>query len=643
MSRADPLISAKATVEDVQADAKKLTEEFHSPDALDERTGFRREEPKKFDDLYKQITTLTPNSTSLTEAIRDLEIKLDDRLNITRYKKEGAISTLGHDRDHKDTALVRDARRQDHGQIFQKPEDTPEAGIMSILGTTRGAFEMIEKSEGKTATQKATLKNEILAITQASCADMYKDGKVIDPSAVIDKIKNAQTHIVLKLHESKISIGGEEFEKPKDLAKALGDFRDACNMKQDEPNHLVTVIKGLDDDTVTTISAKVTPLSEKQRQDLRDIQNAEIPAERKPQWFQDLKPYQKEIVKDNADRILEGNITIPTTLRFMPGIRNFLYTNDLQTKDGETILLNDNLRTATPAYYAGKERTDLEVTKENLKHVESVAGGEIEYQIYNNALQPGDEAKIVSLAKKGTEELGIEFSSVAQQWRPNKVKMVKDIAEGGAAHDPKSRPRMRAIACKSGKDRTAGAQEVISNSAYKARLKRVDKKITKEQQAQYSEFRSRSAHNATIAHRNNIGSAGLKTKGSYASGGVWKAVAKIFTAYSKLRGEKDNRSLLGSKAIDENDLAKLNAIALDKKLVKQYKKKTSVASQPVPTAKKDDTITYVENPIFKRSNSSVLGHDIVSIMKGHKPSDVTSLSTRSARVARLKGRESNSR
>ncbi len=609
-----PLFTRKATVADVQADAQKLTEDFHNPD----KAGFQKMEPKDFLALKDQISNIH-SMEGLTSTIRDLEIKVDQRLGITRYKKPEAIATLGHDAAHKDAAIVRDATKQKTKQIYQKPEDTPEAGLMSILGTTRGAFDMIDKSEHP---NKTALKQEILKIAKKDLDKMYQNGKVTDTKKVIEEIEHTQTKIVLKLHESDLQVGGAGFEKPKDLAKALGDFRDACNMKQDEPNHLVSVIKGQHADTVTTISAKVTPLSEAQRKDLQEIKDSDILPEDKPKWFQDLKPYQKEIVKDNADKILEENITIPTTLRFMPGVRNILSTTDFKTKDKTTTLFNDNFRTATPSYYAGKDGTDLDVTKQNLEHVRSVAGGKINYQIYNNSIRLGDgkfyefqkhskwllkdEDKIVSLAKKATSELDIGFSSVSQQLRPDKIKMVDKIVKGP---ETSKAGEKRVIACKSGKDRTSGAQEVITNNAYLKHLESRGQDITTEKKTALSTARSMSAHNATIANQNNHGSFGLKTKGSYAAGKPWKAIVKAVTSVETAIGRDDKRSLLGDKKIDENKLAKLNAIELSKDLVKAYKKehkRTNVGTPTKSVPAREDHATKLpttENPLHAAASS----------------------------------------
>ncbi len=580
---------SKATIEDVERDAKFLTERFHTT-----KEGIVPLEVKSFEQIITSIRAID-TIEDITKLLQELHVKIDDRIGIKRYRAEDSIATLGATSSRKDTSIIRDATSQTIEQTFRKPEDAPEVAVLSILGTTRGALDIINKSEGG---GKETLKRAVLLAAKKHIIELYKDEKITDYRKIVEGVKYAQTEIVSKLAEYKLNIHGASFSSEKALVKSLEDFRDACNIKYDEQNHLITITKGPLADTITTVAVKISPLSKKQSDELRQILRDDITESEKAGWYQDLNSYQKELVKDTANRILLGDAAIPTSLRFMPGTRNGYFTIALRTDDAasSTEIFERHIRTGTPAYYDGKKGPDLSVTIDNLEHIRDVSGKKISFQIFNNALQPGEESKIVKLVKAATRKLSISYSNVPHQLYFDKGQMIIDmLKEQTEPIDPLA---LQVIACKSGKDRTEFGERARILTAYEKKYGNgivIDKKrpntLNSEQKHKLSIFYSMAAHGAEIASINNHGSAGLKTDGAYA----------FATILKKLIEEKGLNHLytwaIGQKSIDENKVAKFNKIAL----VEIKPKKSSKLD--IPPAEHESEFSYVNPSVLNQSKS----------------------------------------
>jgi len=545
---------SKATIEDIERDAIELVSRGGA--------GMAPIEAKTFEQIRDSLHSCE-NTADITSIIQDLYVKIDDRIGIRRYRAENAIHTLGHDILTKDTAIIRDATAQTLDQEFIKPEDTPEVGVLSLLGTVRGAFEMIEKSDMELE-DKNKLKAEILISTKRSILQMYQDSKIEDPSAQIEKIKYAQTQIVRTLGKFNINIRGQRLTKDSQIAKALTDFRDAANIKYDPSDHLVTSTRGVLGDTITTVAAKTSPLSDKQKEDLRSILSGKVPEDKKPQWYKDLNFYQKEIIQDTAVSLLPGNIEIPTSLRYMPGARNVYLTLAIRKDEsGHAEIFERHIRSGSLSYFSGKSKEGFSVTTENLQHIRTATAKEVNYQIFNNPFY-GEEKRIVTLAREATSSLGMDHSLVPQETYYDKDAMIYNMMESQTG--PIDDAKIQVIACKSGKDRTEFSERARLLLAYESRYApTADHTLTPDQKLQLSTQYSMAAHGASIASLNNHGSYGLKTSGAY------RVATKFADRIEKHSRKKQNPWVLGQRSIDENQVSKLNKVVLHKSLFRSSK------------------------------------------------------------------------
>jgi hypothetical protein len=557
-----PPTAADSPIDAATKEAESIVRAFHTEPR--EEGKFEELKPKTIedDDLKEEL---------LDETIKKLHINADSWMAIKRYKSTDTITVPGSSSDPAKTepVVIRDASATPTGIKYDDLEETYQ---LSMTSTARGALAMVDMS-GNTEKEKNAMKEAIMKDLKDSFKLTKKDknGNDVSIESVSDRIKHVRAFekAVLKtMFDNRIDIEG--VERKSDLAKMLADTRDMCNLRDEQP-HLATVFEGYDGDKRTTVSVRVAPFSKALKRDFRIIKDnlAIITASTKtqkdvlkelkeskscPELFKGLKPRQQTLIIANIDKLIEGDKTVATSLRFIPGLRNAFVEAEFctYTKEGgksETTCYDKSIRTGTIAYTQEKGTSQ---TRQNADHLKSIAEGEIKFQMYNHDFS--DEAAIVSKTKEVLDKHELEH--ISMQTTLDKGSAFQKIREAASTKD-----RINIFSCKSGKDRTEMGRRVAKHQAYiqhlgtrgvvVAGLSSTVSKGDVSTQRDISEKVITSGHGANISggYGGNHGSLGLKT------GAMLKFIfTDLVVSFSK--GAKD---LIRGELI-RNKVSKLNKI-----------------------------------------------------------------------------------
>jgi hypothetical protein len=668
---------SKVTIEDLESDINKSLENFHSKKKtpLEFDLSNKKIDSLKADDLtsfIESIHTAADSKLGITRYKLAKSCKILGSIDpISAIKDETSRSFAGLDKtkdafeiagtlvsriDPKkipstklDDIIIRDATGQKPDQELKRKDQIPETFVLSMASTTRGALKIIESSTME-KDKKNLLKAQVLEEFKSRAKDMLSKPSLSSKEikTAVDKTRGFEVNLLNTLEKEKLTIKSGvahvKLSDTKKTKKMLSMMRDAENF-QDNQTSIATITKPDEAlEVVTQFSARIKSMSDSQVDLVRNAAKfvkehgcikprtyreffLGMSKKRKTQFDQakkagvyeilsNMKPSQQVILAENSEH-LDGSKTIPTSLQFIPGLRNAYYQVDLVGKEA----VSKNFRFGSPSYFT-PDYIELrkEQTRENLEHYIDLAKTKdglerkVDVQIYNpfswgsgilKAFGVGggayDERKIsttllqVSQEDKFKDRLSASF--VGAQEYLNKDKMIDEILK-------QDNSKISAVSCKSGKDRTGISSEFRLFNA-------LAKKKSSDLSHDHSELAAnilKAGHSEEIAggFGGNHGSMGKKTEPLYKYLNFIDLGASRFGKYSWIESQK-------IRDIQENKVASLNKIkgkVKDKKHAEGVSASFSVAN-PLSDLPETSRASRVEK-IRSTSLSSIESQNSIS-------------------------------
>lgn len=469
---------SKYSIEQVEEASNSLLKEFTK-----DTSQFAECQPKKIIEIYSENIIPDNYITHLTNAIKDLEIISDESIGITRYLSVGEIPILGAEQKEAkqgEKVIIRDATSQNQELSKYIKDEFPASYAKSMATTARGACKIIELSDLE-QDKKMNAYQNVLASLKESTNNI--DSQASSSESRIKEVREFESDLLYMLQEQNLTFKKQGIEDSTkswnilkrnrgngyDLKKMLNDMRDAENLKE-EQNHICTITKGLNDESekIATFTTRIQPLSDAQKVEFVNIKNNKS----LPKWYSKLKPYQKLVVKSHIDELIEGK-TIPTQLRYIPGLRNSFLENSYEINDNNVIQFDRAIRTGTPSYFHN-QKIGQEITNQNIKHIEDLSSigldkgvkRDLTIQTLNYAKGVmslfGSEGFMCASIEKACDSKTIKYENVSVGNMYNKADMIENITGN-------SRFNKNALivqTCKSGKDRTGFSRILRQLSCY---------------------------------------------------------------------------------------------------------------------------------------------------------------------------------
>ena len=287
----------------------------------------------------------------LSGAIKKLDQIKDNRLGIVWHESQ--------DLGNGTSSLVRDARKVTTDETLLKI-DAPEKYAMQLLNQTRGASDLIDKSN-LSPEAKELAKKKLMHIATDAMANIDNLGS--------KTVKNYNTQMLHVLESSGIA----EPEKKLKFASEIANFKD-------DHQHIVTLTTASDRNskphTVYEAEIMLNGLTDKQINQYQDIARSTPGKPCGVEWFDKMDKYKQDLLRPVALDISLGNKVIPTQLLSdVVGVRNAYQkvTAISSATSPEPKILSQTLHSGTPTTKVktvGKEARQ-EITNENLKQLKS--------------------------------------------------------------------------------------------------------------------------------------------------------------------------------------------------------------------------------------------------------------------------------
>ena len=287
----------------------------------------------------------------LSGAIKKLDQIKDNRLGIVWHESQ--------DLGNGTSSLVRDARKVTTDEALLKI-DAPEKYAMQLLNQTRGASDLIDKSN-LSPEAKELAKKKLMHIATDAMANIDNLGS--------KTVKNYNTQMLHVLESSGIA----EPEKKLKFASEIANFKD-------DHQHIVTLTTASDRNskphTVYEAEIMLNGLTDKQINQYQDIARSTPGKPCGVEWFDKMDKYKQDLLRPVALDISLGNKVIPTQLLSdVVGVRNAYQkvTAISSATSPEPKVLSQTLHSGTPTTKVktvGKEARQ-EITNENLKQLKS--------------------------------------------------------------------------------------------------------------------------------------------------------------------------------------------------------------------------------------------------------------------------------
>jgi hypothetical protein len=552
-----------------------------------------------------------PNPASFENYIKHSTVIAEFERGVVVTTERPGIESLGS--SQRSPVKIRDCRFQKKiaGTDLRRPSEIKENWQVLIANHAKAAVSLIELSD-KTDDEKIALKKQVMesfkeAIVSTKAKPAEKD---LDRTCT-----SLNSSLVSVIKDSNLTIDGKPVGRnAEEIGKAIALSRDYGNLQDAVHEHVVTISGNLTSDAENPVynvnaAVRVNPLSTEIRADYEAIKAGE----NTPQWYQDLKPLEQRLIRANVDSILAGK-TISSQLKNLPGLKNAYVEVRGNTEDGHLSETTPELRTGAVAQFNNK-RNNRALTERNVAHLQKLADDKLHISVLNsnNAIGIG-EAPICNLTEQAAKTKGASYQNTPLSGMltfgrivatiPLAIisapvalvapKLSKRIREAALHYGKDSRleasskaleGKVRAIMCKSGKDRTGmqASANNIKNSVLKlfGSYKGNDKK-------QKETFAAKqivdAAHAEALAggHGATIGITELKSNSVFA--GMSSHVLKTF-----------KKQLKGNKLSKHNHFKQEKKSTLEK--IKDFFK------TPTKTTNKDYSAVPTREPVEQNRGS----------------------------------------
>ncbi len=339
----------------------------------------------------------------LSGAIKKLDQIKDNRLGIVWHESQ--------DLGNGTSSLVRDARKVTTDEALLKV-DAPEKYAMQLLNQTRGASDLIDKSD-LSPEAKELAKKKLMHIATDAMVNMDNLGS--------KTVKNYNTQMLHVLESSGIA----EPEKKLKFASEIANFKD-------DHQHIVTLTTALDRNskphTVYEAEIMLNGLTDKQINQYQDIARSTPGKPCGVEWFDKMDKYKQDLLRPVALDISLGNKVIPTQLLSdVVGVRNAYQkvTAISSATSPEPKVLSQTLHSGTPTTKVKtvSKEARQEITDENLRQLKSFLppDGRINLNILTsktpfNARGENFVADQLKKGKKGVDGVSVSASPI-NRWR----------------------------------------------------------------------------------------------------------------------------------------------------------------------------------------------------------------------------------